>query len=90
MQSETFAYPFQEQKCYASCRYYQRFCPSMAEISQPLTKLLRKEVDIDRDRGPDQEQAIQQVKNMFLSPQMLAHFNPTLETCSQTDASDFV
>ena len=30
-------------------RCYQRFCPTFAEISQPLTKLLRKEADIDHN-----------------------------------------
>ena len=70
-------------------RYYQRFCLNLAEISQPLTKLLRKEANIDQDWGPEQEQAIQHIKNMFLSPDMLAHFNPNLETCLQTDASEY-
>ena len=56
---------------------------------QPLTKLLHKEAGIDCGWGPDQEQAIQQVKNRFLSPQMLAHFNPNIKICLQTDTSDF-
>ena len=66
-------------------RYYQWFCPYLAEISQPLTKLLRKEANIEKNWG----QAIQNIKNMLLSPHMLAHFNPTLETCLQTNASEY-
>ena len=69
-------------------RYYQRFCPNLAEILQPLTNLLHKEAEINRNWGPDQEQAKQHVKNMLLSLQMLAHFNPSLKICLQTDALD--
>ena len=61
----------------------------LADISQPLTKLLRKEENIVQDWGPDQEQAIQHMKHMFLSPNMLARFNPNLETCLLTDASEY-
>ena len=34
-------------------RYYLQFCPNLAEISQPLTNLLRKEANNKQDWGPD-------------------------------------
>ena len=49
-------------------RYYLQFCPNLAEISQPLTNLLRKEANNKQDWGPEQAQAIQHRKNMFVLP----------------------
>ena len=69
-------------------RYYQRFCPNLAKISQPLTKLLHKEANSNRNWGLDQKQTIQQVKHVPVPanastlqskpPNMSANFNPNL------------
>ena len=39
-------------------RYYQRFCPKLAEMSQPLTKLLKKGADVPRDWDSEQDTAV--------------------------------
>jgi transposase InsO family protein len=69
-------------------RYYQRFVPRLAELSQPLTKLLRKEAN-PTQWGPEQDQAVLNIKTAFLEPPVLAHFDPALPTILHTDASDF-
>ena len=69
-------------------RYYQRFVPRLAELSQPLTKLLRKESSIS-EWGSEQDQAVLDIKAAFLEPPLLAHFDPSLPTLLHTDASNY-
>jgi hypothetical protein len=69
-------------------RYYQRFVPRLAELSQPLTKLLRKENSIS-EWGPEQDQAVVKIKSSFLEPPLLSHFDPSLPTLLHTDASNY-
>ena len=68
--------------------YYQRFVPHLAELSQPLTKLLRKESSVT-EWGPEQDQAVDKIKSAFLEPPLLAHFDPSLPTLLHTDASNY-
>jgi hypothetical protein len=69
-------------------RYYQRFVPHLAELSQPLTKLLRKENSIS-EWGTEQDEAIVKIKSAFLEPPLLSHFDPSLPTILHTDASNY-
>ena len=70
-------------------RYYQRFVPQLARLAQPRTKLLRKESDPKGDWGKEQNEAIGLIKDVFLSPDCLTHFAPSLPIILHTDASDF-
>jgi hypothetical protein len=69
-------------------RYYQRFVPHLAELSQPLTKLLRKENSVS-EWGTEQDEAIVKIKSAFLEPPLLSHFDPSLPTILHTDASNY-
>ena len=60
-------------------RYYQRFMPHLADLSQPLTCLLRKERSV-LEWGEAQDDAVQTMKDVFQSPDVLVHFNPDLPT----------
>jgi hypothetical protein len=48
-------------------RYYQCFVPHLADLSQPLTSLLRKE-RCSAEWGPAQDQAVWAIKDIFKSP----------------------
>ena len=67
-------------------RYYQRFVPHLADLSQPLTSLLRKERS-PAEWGAAQDEAVRAIKEVFKSPDVLVHFNPDHPTVLQTDAS---
>ena len=67
-------------------RYYQRFVPHLADLSQPLTSLLRKERNPE-EWGRPQEEAVQAIKDVFRSTAVLAHFDSSKDTILQTDAS---
>ena len=67
-------------------RYYQRFIPHLAEISHPLTKMLRKEANM-KDWSHEQDLAILTIKQLFETEQVMAHFDPSRPTILMTDAS---
>ena len=69
-------------------RYYQRFIPHLAEISHPLTKMLRKEASM-HDWSHEQDEAIEVIKDMFRTTQVMAHFDPSRPTILITDASHY-
>ena len=69
-------------------RYYQRFVPCLLEKAIPLQDMLKKE-STPKDWGPAQQKAVEEIKEAFLSPMILRHYDPALRTILQTDASDY-
>lgn len=67
------------------CSYFRRFIQDFAQISNPLTCLLRK--DTPFSWTPDGESSFQQLKFLLTSGPILRHFDPTAPTELQTDAS---
>jgi transposase InsO family protein len=67
--------------------YYRRFINKFADLSLPLTQLLRKNV-VWR-WGDRQQQAFDGLKSALLSAPVLRHFDPDLPIILDTDASDF-
>ena len=63
-------------------RYYQRFVPNLAELAVPLQELLKKDKSKD-DWGPSQDEAVTQIKEAFISPALLKHYDPDLRTILQ-------
>ena len=70
-------------------RYYQRFVPQLAKLSSPLTDLLKKGRNPKRDWGPQHDLAVANIKQAFISPELLVNFDSTKDIVLHTDASDF-
>ena len=70
-------------------RYYERFIPRLAEMSKPLTRLLKKEADVKRDWDEAADQAVADIKEAFSHSLVMAQFDPTKDLLVQTDASNF-
>ena len=69
-------------------RYYQRFVPCLAEKAVPFQAMLKKD-STPKDWGPPQQKAVEEIKEAFINPMILRHYDPTLRTILQTDASDY-
>ncbi|MEE8207995.1 MAG: RNase H-like domain-containing protein, partial [Nitrosomonadaceae bacterium] len=65
--------------------YLSRFSPIMAELTEPLNRLTRRDTMWMWDR--DQESAFQTIKRMMTDLPVLAYFNADLDHIIQTDAS---
>ena len=63
-----------------------KFMPNLASVTAPLCSLPRK--DSEWMWTNQQEMAFQQVKNLLLSPPVLAHYSTERETFLATDASN--
>ena len=63
-----------------------KFTPNLAEANAPLRELLRK--DTTWIWSQDQQQAFQRIKEMLMSPQVLAHYDPKRPTVIAADASN--
>ena len=70
-------------------RYYERFIPKLAEMSKPLTRLLKKEADVKRDWDEAADEAVADIKEAFSHSLVMARFDPTKDLLVQTDASNF-
>lgn len=64
-----------------------KFVPALADMTEPMRQLLRKESMWYW--GPDQDRSFQKVKEVLVSPSVLAHYNPQLPTIIAADASSF-
>ena len=62
-----------------------KFVPSLADLTEPMRQLMRKESAWYW--GPDQDRSFQKVKEVLVSPEVLAHYNPQLPTIVAADAS---
>ena len=67
--------------------YYSKFLPNLSTVMAPLCKLLQKK-QAWLWESP-QEAAFVQSKELLLSSQVLAHFNPKLEIQLACDASNY-
>ena len=67
--------------------YYRRFIHHYSQIAYPLTSLLRK--DAVWNWSPECQKAFDDLKNRFTSAPILRHFDPSLPSTIETDASDF-
>ena len=67
--------------------FYRRFIYGYSRIISPLTRLLKKEVKWDFDAAA--ETAFTKIKSSFTDAGMLKHFDPSLPTIIETDASDY-
>ena len=61
-----------------------KFTPNLADITQPLRELLKK--DNDWTWGPDQETAFKNVKRLLSTAPTLQHYNPNRPTKVSADA----
>ena len=55
----------------------------------PHQNLLKKDRDPKTEWGDEQDEAIKAIKEHFISPAILRHYDPSLRTILQTDASDY-
>jgi transposase InsO family protein len=67
--------------------FYRRFIKGYSRSILPLTRLLKK--DVKFSFGEDALEAFKALKAAFQSADILRHFDPSLETIIETDASDF-
>ena len=63
-----------------------KFIPNLADLSDPLRQLLRK--DSVWVWAEPQQKAFVQIKQALLSPTVLAHYNPNRPTIISADASN--
>ncbi|UYV85048.1 K02A2.6-like [Cordylochernes scorpioides] len=68
------------------CSYYRKFIKDFSLIADPLTNLIRKNVQFIWTRK--QEEAFQNLKKALINPPILGHFDPNAATCIHTDASN--
>ena len=69
------------------CNFYRRFIRKYADLSLPLTNLLKKGSSFNF--GTNEKKAFQSLKSAFLQSPSLGIFDPTLDTFIEVDASDF-
>lgn len=67
--------------------FYRRFIQGYSRVILPLTRLLKKSTKFELDEPA--RQAFQTIKDAFIGADILRHFDPTLETIMETDASDY-
>ncbi|UYV65651.1 hypothetical protein LAZ67_3004955 [Cordylochernes scorpioides] len=68
------------------CSYYRKFIKDFSLIADPLTSLIRKNVQFIWTG--QQEEAFQNLKKALMNPPILGHFDPNAATCIHTDASN--
>ena len=77
----------QVQSLIGLCNFYSRFIHQFATKMQPFYPLIQKNAKFE---GTELHQnAFEQIKQDFASNDVLQHFNPTLETCIETDSSSY-
>ena len=62
-----------------------KFIPGLADLNEPLRQLLRK--DTTWYWGEAQQIAFQRLKEALVSPEVLAHFDPSRPTLTAANAS---
>lgn len=65
--------------------YYSKFVPNLAKLAHPLYKFLEK--DQKWIWAHEQNQAVNDIKAVILSKNILSHYDPTLKLVLCTDAS---
>src|SRR5579859_2056492 len=67
--------------------FYRQFIKDFSKIASPITSLLKKSRKFHWDAS--EQVAFEQLKGAFTSAPILRHFDPTLSTVLEVDASDF-
>lgn len=67
--------------------YYGKFVPNLSSVMSPLYQLLQKK--IAWQWGKRQDAAFKQAKELLVSSDVLAHFNPDKELVLSCDASPY-
>ena len=65
-------------------RFYDRFVPGLSGMADPLHQLLKK--DQEWTWGPEQQKAVQQIKECLTTAPVLQHYDPARELVLATDA----
>lgn len=67
------------------CGYYRKFIPNFSKISEPLSRLTKKEEKFIF--GPEQILAFETMRRKLLEPTCLIHYDPTIPVELHCDAS---
>ena len=67
--------------------FYRRFIKNFSKVASPITTLLKK--DRRFQWTPQAQKAFAQLKEVFTSAPILRHFDPSLPTVMEADASDY-
>ena len=70
--------------------FYRRFIEFFSKVCKPITDTLKTKGDKKLwSWGPEQDKALEYLKQRFTSGPIVAHFDPDRKTVIETDASDF-
>lgn len=69
------------------CNYYSRFLPKFSQTLQPLYSLLKK--DVKFHWGTEQQESFERIKRLFVSNNVLQHYNPNYQLKLETDSSGY-
>lgn len=67
--------------------FYRRFIPGYSRVISPMTRVLKKNSSFIFDSAA--QESFIAIKNAFTCAGLLRHFDPSLPTVIETDASDF-
>ena len=67
--------------------FYRRFIKHFSKIASPISCLLKKGQKFHWDQAA--QEAFERLKKMFTTAPILRHFDPSLPTVVETDASDY-
>lgn len=68
-------------------QYYGKFIPNLSTLSAPLNALRRK--DVKWEWSLKEKNAVDKIKEILVSAEVLAHYNPEIEIVLATDASEY-
>ena len=69
------------------CNFYSRFVSNFASSTAPLYALLQKNAKFCWTN--EHQKAFDNIKQIFANSSILQHFNPSYETCLETDSSSY-
>lgn len=69
------------------CNFYSRFIPNFSHYMTPMYKLLKKNTNFDWTDV--HQQSFQKLKELFVSENILSHYNAEHDTSIETDASSY-
>jgi len=69
--------------------FYRRFIQNYSQVPRPLTELTKKERKEDWAWNQEAQTAFEELKRLFTTAPILAHFDPTRRVIIESDASDF-
>ena len=73
------------QRLIGSLNFFRGFIPNVSKVTQPIRELLK--ADAAWVRGPDQKEAMRQIKTTLMSEPVLKYFDVNQDVLIQTDAS---